>query len=98
MSKEQLTEKFAVQFRGYVPAPAGWYLREQNNDGANVYTPIIAWRDCFGDGLLTDGVLLPVLACGVVGRTITEVGGDVMYMPDVWLTSNGNGTFRDRNF
>ncbi|MBX8920602.1 hypothetical protein HCH35_26415 [Klebsiella michiganensis] len=27
---------------GYVPAAAGWYLREQNNAGKNVYHPVMA--------------------------------------------------------
>lgn len=93
---EKLTDKFAGKLHGYVQAAPGWYLREQNNAGQNVYYPVMAWRECTGTGPLVDGVLLPVLSCGITGQAITEPGGDVMYMPDVYLTSNGDGTFRDR--
>ena len=95
---EKLTDKFNAGLSGYVPAAPGWYLREQNNAGKNVYYPVMAWRECAGTGLLSDGVLLPVLACGITGKTSTEISGDVMFVFNEWLTPNGDGTFRDRNY
>lgn len=95
---EKLTDKYSAGPLGYVPATPGWYLRERDNEGKNVYHPVIAWRECFGDGALKEGVLVPVLPCGIVGKAVTETNGDVMYMPDLLLSSNGDGTFRDRRF
>lgn len=37
---EKLTDKFNAGLSGYVPAAPGWYLREQNNAGKNVYYPV----------------------------------------------------------
>ncbi len=56
---EKLTDKFNASLGGYVPASPGWYLREQNSAGENVYHPVMAWRECAGTGLLSDGVLVP---------------------------------------
>jgi hypothetical protein len=52
---ETLTDKFNASLGGYVPASPGWYLREQNSAGENVYHPVMAWRECAGTGLLSDG-------------------------------------------
>lgn len=95
---EKITDKFSGNLGSHIPATSGWYLREQNNDGDNVYYPVMAWRECIGTGGLSDGVLLPVLTCGMTGKTSTEIGGDVMYAPDAYLTPNRDGTFRDRSF
>jgi hypothetical protein len=95
---EKLTDKYSASVSWYVPAAPGWYLREQNNAGKNVYYPVMAWRECFGVGPLEGGVLIPVLPVGMTGQAASEISGDVMYMPDVYLTSNGDGTFRDRIF
>jgi hypothetical protein len=93
---EKLTDKYNAIVSSHVPAAPCWYLREQNNEGKNVYHPVMAWRECFGVGPLKDGVLIPVLPSGLIGRAVTEICGDVMYMPDSLLSANGDGTFRDR--
>lgn len=95
MKTQKLTDKYAAQMRGYIPATPGWYLRQKDNQENNVYFPIMAWRDCFGDGMLKEGVLVPVLPCSVVGKTLTEVDGDIIYMPDRFLHPNGDGTFKE---
>ncbi|RSB63041.1 hypothetical protein EGT71_08830 [Atlantibacter subterranea] len=95
---EKLTDKFNASLGGHVPASPGWYLREQNSAGENVYHPVMAWRECAGTGLLSDGVLVPVLPCGMTGKASSEIGGDVMFVFHEWLSPNGDGTFRDRNF
>jgi hypothetical protein len=95
---ETLTDKFNASLGGYVPASPGWYLREQNSAGENVYHPVMAWRECAGTGLLSDRwSMVPVLP-GMTGKASSEISGDVMYVFHEWLTPNGNGTFRDRNF
>lgn len=93
-----LTDKYNASVSGYVPAAPGWYLKVQSNAGKNVYHPVMAWRECTGIGLISDGVLLPVLPCGMTGKTSTEINGDVMFVSNEWLTPNGDGTFRDRAF
>lgn len=94
--KSQLTDEYPAQLRSFIPVAPGWYIREQNTAGENVYLPVMAWRDCYGDGLLKDGVLVPVIACGIVGKTVAEITGDIMFMPDRYLRPNGDGTFKDR--
>lgn len=93
---ENLTDKFDARFSGYVTASHGWYVREQDNEGYNIYYPILAWRECTGKGPLRDGVLLPVLACGAMGKTPEEMSGSAMYVPDERLMPNGDGTYRDK--
>ncbi|AUW14184.1 TPA: hypothetical protein JD053_01050 [Klebsiella michiganensis] len=94
--REKLTDKYNATVSGYVPAAAGWYLREQNNAGKNVYHPVMAWRECSGVGPLKDGVLIPVLPVGMTGKAANEISGDVIYVLDAYLTPNGDGSFSDR--
>ena len=91
---EDLRETRNIFFGGYVPANPDWYLSENDSEGKRRYTPIIAWREVTGGGF-SEGALAPVLSSGVIGKTYTITGGDIVYMPNEKLHPNYDGTFKD---
>ena len=46
-------------------------------------------------GGFSEGALAPVLSSGVIGKTYTITGGDIVYMPNEKLHPNYDGTFKN---